>query len=99
VCGVSIRGWTVMTASVLAYALAQLSTLSAEPTVAVAAIAALLALAVAVHLLAGVWSAVPDPAHRGMTLRDLARDRRLPRLLDPDAAGRPRPRAPTRHLG
>jgi hypothetical protein len=87
----------VLTASVLAYA--QLSTLSVEPTVALAAIAALLAMAVAVHLMAAAWPAVTDPARRGTALRDVARDRRLPRLLDPDAAGHPRPRAPTFHLG
>ena len=30
-------------------------------------------------------------------LRDSVRPRRLPRLLDPGAAGRPRPRAPSAH--
>jgi hypothetical protein len=37
-------------------------------------------------------------AQGGAPLRARARDRRVPRSLDPDAAGRPRPRAPSLHL-
>jgi hypothetical protein len=52
--------------------------------------AALLAVAAAAGLpvLPSVRSAAPGPVQR----RD--RTTRVPRLLDPDAAGRPRPRAP-----
>ena len=35
------------------------------------------------------------PAASGVGLAARARIRRLPRLLDPDASGRPRPRAPS----
>ncbi|MFI7545881.1 DUF6412 domain-containing protein [Actinoplanes sp. NPDC049599] len=36
-----------------------------------------------------------QPATAGVGLAARARSRRLPRLLDPGAAGRPRPRAPS----
>ncbi|MEH0975211.1 DUF6412 domain-containing protein [Micromonospora sp. CPCC 205546] len=36
-------------------------------------------------------------AGRPAALRARARRRRVPRQVDPDAAGRPRPRAPGRH--
>lgn len=58
---------------------------------AVAAAALLLVLAAA--------GGIPVPAFRaatgGVALAVRARSRRLPRLLDPAAAGRPRPRAPS----
>ncbi|MBM7082774.1 hypothetical protein JQN84_09530 [Micromonospora sp. MMS20-R2-29] len=36
----------------------------------------------------------PGTGRRAAGLRDRARRRRVPRQVDPDAAGRPRPRAP-----
>ncbi|WP_328343391.1 DUF6412 domain-containing protein [Micromonospora sp. NBC_00421] len=38
----------------------------------------------------------PGLGRRAVGLRDRARRRRVPRQVDPDAAGRPRPRAPGR---
>ncbi|WP_307854373.1 DUF6412 domain-containing protein [Micromonospora sp. C31] len=52
---------------------------------------ALLAVAFAAHV-AGVVDA--PRAGRSAALRARARRRRVPRQVDPDAAGRPRPRAP-----
>jgi hypothetical protein len=52
----------------------------------------------AIVLAKAVAPPAPSPAgaaRRGAVLRDRARHRRLPRLLDPDGAGRPRPRAPS----
>ena len=56
--------------------------------------------AIAAALLVALAAAgVPLPARRphaaGVALAVRSRIRRLPRLLDPDAAGRPRPRAPS----
>ncbi|MGC5329962.1 DUF6412 domain-containing protein [Micromonospora sp. DT62] len=78
-----------------AYALAHLTLLADRPAglLAGAALAAvaLLAVALAAHA-AGV---VDTPrAGRAAALRARARRRRVPRQVDPDAAGRPRPRAP-----
>ncbi|MEU2610336.1 DUF6412 domain-containing protein [Micromonospora sp. NPDC007271] len=78
-----------------AYALAQLTVLADHPAalLAGAAVAATLLLAV---LLAARVRVLPDrPGGRQATaLRARARHRRVPRQVDPDAAGRPRPRAP-----
>lgn len=81
-----------------AYALAHLVTAATQPAelLAGAAVAAatLLAVAVAVHLVTA-WPGAANAARRGRTIRDRARRARIPRQLDPDAAGRPRPRAPS----
>jgi hypothetical protein len=61
----------------------------------VVAAALLLAVALAVASLPDVRT---PSGHLGRTLRERARRRRLPRAFDPDAAGRPRPRAPSLHL-
>ncbi|MFG2056930.1 DUF6412 domain-containing protein [Micromonospora sp. NPDC048930] len=81
-----------------AYALAQLSLLADRPAtlLAGAAVAAALLLAA---LLASRVRALPDPpgGRHATALRARARGRRVPRQADPDAPGRPRPRAPGRH--
>ncbi|MEU5724021.1 DUF6412 domain-containing protein [Micromonospora sp. NPDC047738] len=77
-----------------AYALAQLTVLADRPAalLAGAAVAAALLLAV---LLAARVGVLPEPGARHATaLRARARHRRVPRQVDPDAPGRPRPRAP-----
>lgn len=65
--------------------------------VASAALAAagLFAVAIAAHVAAGSLARASRPApSRAVAVRARIRDRRLPRLSDPDAAGRPRSRAP-----
>ncbi|WP_432900242.1 DUF6412 domain-containing protein [Micromonospora matsumotoense] len=78
-----------------AYALIGLTLLADRPgdLLAGAAVAAL--------LLVVALAARPRPTtgpgcgrRRAVGLRDRARRRRVPRQVDPDAAGRPRPRAP-----
>jgi hypothetical protein len=60
------------------------------------AAASLLAAAIAVHLAVSRLSGAQHTARvRTATLGDHARRVRLPRLRDPDAAGRARPRAPS----
>ncbi|MEU6078446.1 DUF6412 domain-containing protein [Micromonospora sp. NPDC047074] len=80
-----------------AYAFTHLTLLADRPAglLAGAALAAvvLLALALAVHA-AGAGAPRGD---RAVALRARASRRRMPRLVDPDAAGRPRPRAPGAH--
>ncbi|SCL13222.1 DUF6412 domain-containing protein [Micromonospora inyonensis] len=56
-------------------------------------VALLLATTVAV-LVTVVGAAGPQAVRRARSLRERARRRRVPRQLDPDAPGRPRPRAP-----
>ncbi|MEV7230479.1 DUF6412 domain-containing protein [Polymorphospora sp. NPDC051019] len=81
-----------------AFALAQFAAHSAHPAELLAGatvvVAALLAVAVAVHLVVAGPRGADESTRTGATLRERARRRSLPRLLDPDAAGRPRPRAP-----
>lgn len=80
-----------------AYALAHVVTVAARPSELLAgavAVAALLAVAIAVHLVGGARGTAGELT-RGLTIRERARRARVPRQLDPDAAGRPRPRAPT----
>lgn len=79
-----------------AYALVGLTLLAERPgdLLAGAAVAAALLLVV---LLAARPRAASGPGtgrRRAVGLRDRARRRRVPRQVDPDAAGRPRPRAP-----
>jgi hypothetical protein len=86
----------VLVTGTWAYALAQLTALADRPAtlLAGAAVAAALLLAT---LLALRVRAVPGPrrsARHATALRARARGRRVPRQVDPDAAGRPRPRAP-----
>ncbi|WP_326562790.1 DUF6412 domain-containing protein [Micromonospora sp. NBC_01796] len=80
-----------------AYALAHVATVATRPSELLAgavAVATLLAVAIALHLVSGPHGTA-GAATRGLTIRDRARRARVPRQLDPDAAGRPRPRAPT----
>lgn len=78
-----------------AYALAHLALLADRPAglLAGAALTAvvLLAAVLALHAVVGVGA---PRAGRAAALRARARRRRVPRQVDPDAAGRPRPRAP-----
>ncbi|WP_246016983.1 DUF6412 domain-containing protein [Micromonospora pisi] len=87
----SVVGWW-------AYALAHVVTVATQPSelLAGAAVAAatLLVIAVAVRLV-GTVPGAGNAARRGLTIRERARRARIPRQLDPDAAGRPRPRAPS----
>jgi hypothetical protein len=59
----------------------------------------LAAVAAALLVVLAAAAVIPLPALRptaaGVGLAARAKVRRLPRLLDPDAAGRPRPRAPS----
>ncbi|MFI7605792.1 DUF6412 domain-containing protein [Micromonospora sp. NPDC049366] len=77
-----------------AYALTQLA--ADRPAVLLAGaalgVAALLAAVLAARAL--VLGTAPGVARRATGLRARARDRRVPRHVDPDASGRPRPRAP-----
>jgi hypothetical protein len=80
-----------------AYAFAQFAALSTYPAESLAgaavAVAMLLAVTITVRL-ATRLPAATDSARLASTLRDHARRGRVSRQLDPDAAGRPRPRAP-----
>ncbi|MFY1668428.1 DUF6412 domain-containing protein [Plantactinospora sp. WMMB334] len=85
----------------LAYALIQLGTptgplVESLAGAAVLAAASLIAIALAGRLPAGPDAAV-DRTRRSATFRQRSRRLRTPRQLDPDAAGRPRPRAPSVH--
>ncbi|MFC4021674.1 DUF6412 domain-containing protein [Micromonospora sp. GCM10011542] len=79
-----------------AYALAQLTLLSERPAdlLAGAALTALLLLTALLAARVVAHSGGPGAARRWAGLRARARSRRVPRQVDPDAAGRPRPRAP-----
>ncbi|MDW5330521.1 DUF6412 domain-containing protein [Plantactinospora sp. KLBMP9567] len=85
----------------LAYALVQVGAptgpaVEALAGAAVLAAASLLAVALAGRLPA-VRDADVDQAGQTATIRQRSRRFRTPRQLDPDAAGRPRPRAPSVH--
>jgi Family of unknown function (DUF6412) len=81
-----------------AYALVQLTLLADGPAALLAGAAVAAALLLGVLLAAGVRALPEPPGGRLATaLRARARGRRVPRQIDPDAAGRPRPRAPGRH--
>ncbi|MFI7573597.1 DUF6412 domain-containing protein [Micromonospora sp. NPDC049497] len=56
---------------------------------------ALVAALLTVHLAAA--AVAPRAGRRASRLRAWVRRRRVPRQVDPDAAGRPRPRAPGAH--
>ena len=61
-------------------------------------LATVVAAAVLITLAAAVLRLPAPPPAAGLVSAARRRiTRRLPRLLDPDAAGRPRPRAPTAH--
>ncbi|MFI9640826.1 DUF6412 domain-containing protein [Micromonospora sp. NPDC051925] len=79
-----------------AYALTGLTLLADGPGDLLAGAAVVAALLLVV-LLAARPRPATGPAYgrrRAVGLRDRARRRRVPRQTDPDAAGRPRPRAP-----
>ncbi|MEV0428398.1 DUF6412 domain-containing protein [Micromonospora sp. NPDC050495] len=88
-------GVLVAVTSAWAYALAQLTLVADRPAalLAGAAVAAALLLTV---LLAARVRVLPEPpgGRHAIALRARARGRRVPRQVDPDAPGRPRPRAP-----
>jgi hypothetical protein len=67
----------------------------ALPTVPLAAVATLLALAVLAQVMLPVGPDQRPALALGAVLHARARRRRLPRAIDPDSAGRPRPRAPS----
>ncbi|MFC4147068.1 DUF6412 domain-containing protein [Micromonospora mangrovi] len=79
-----------------AYALAQLTVLADRPVevLAGAAVAAALLLATLLAFRVRGVPGAPRSGQRATALRARARGRRVPRQVDPDAAGRPRPRAP-----
>ncbi|MFI6822072.1 DUF6412 domain-containing protein [Micromonospora sp. NPDC050187] len=80
-----------------AYALGQFVVLADRPVelLAGAAVGAALLLATLVAVLVtAAGTAGPQAGRQARSLRERARRRRVPRQLDPDASGRPRPRAP-----
>ncbi|SCL41373.1 hypothetical protein GA0074692_6283 [Micromonospora pallida] len=86
-----------LTTWVWAYALSQVVVLADRPAelLAGAAVGAALLLATVVAILVtAVGPAGPRAVRQARSLRERARRRRMPRQLDPDAPGRPRPRAP-----
>ncbi|MEU1363401.1 DUF6412 domain-containing protein [Micromonospora zamorensis] len=78
------------------YAFAQLTLLAGRPAdlLAGAALTALVLLAVVLAARVHDRSGAPGAEPRWAGLRARSRGRRVPRQIDPDAAGRPRPRAP-----
>jgi hypothetical protein len=93
-----VPGFVTIVAGVWAYAYAQFAAVSGHPAELLAAAATLLAVAVTLRLVARLRLPTDDPARLGTRMRERARRARVPRQLDPDAAGRPRPRAPTAPL-
>lgn len=88
-----------MTATALwAYLLAQVAERSTHPAELLAgaavAVAALLTVAIAGQFLSWPYR-TGDPGRLLATARQRIRQGGVPRQLDPDAAGRPRPRAPS----
>ncbi|NES16963.1 hypothetical protein G3562_24615 [Micromonospora sp. PPF5-6] len=82
--------------SAWAYALAQLTLVADRPAavLAGAAVAAALLLAALLASRVRALPGGPGAIRHATALRARARGRRVPRQADPDAAGRPRPRAP-----
>ncbi|MEV4658509.1 DUF6412 domain-containing protein [Micromonospora sp. NPDC049301] len=80
------------------YVFTQLTTLAARPAdlLAGAALTALVLLAVLLAARMSGRSGASGIGRRGTGLLARSRGRRVPRQVDPDAAGRPRPRAPGR---
>ncbi|MFF5175529.1 DUF6412 domain-containing protein [Micromonospora sp. NPDC000089] len=82
-----------------AYALTGLTLLGQHPAdllAGAAAVAALLLTTLLAVRAGAVRPGAPRVGRRAVALRARARGRRVPRQVDPDAAGRPRPRAPGR---
>ncbi|WP_405104967.1 DUF6412 domain-containing protein [Micromonospora sp. NBC_01405] len=80
-----------------AYALTHLIVLADRPAELLAGAAVAAAVLLAVVLAGRLPMAAGPPARaarHGVGLRERARRRGVPRQVDPDAAGRPRPRAP-----
>ncbi|WP_258398274.1 MULTISPECIES: DUF6412 domain-containing protein [Micromonospora] len=77
-------------------AYAQLTVLAGRPVdlLAGAALTALVLLAVVLAARVHDRAGAPGAGPRWAGLRARSRSRRMPRQIDPDAAGRPRPRAP-----
>ncbi|WP_428963760.1 DUF6412 domain-containing protein [Micromonospora fluostatini] len=77
------------------YLLTQVTLLADRPAEALAGAAVVAAVLLATLLTARPGTDRPRrSARRGIALRERSRRRRVPRQVDPDAAGRPRPRAP-----
>ena len=85
----------VTIAGLWAYALGQLAGLSTQPAELLAGAAVAVAALLALYLVARLDVPVEDPGHRASTMRQRAHRAAVPRHRDPDAAGRPRPRAPS----
>lgn len=87
-------------AGIWAYAHSLTALSSVPPThllaMAAASVALLMATALAVRLTAGRHVTDADPLRPGRRGLRRGQWRRIPRQLDPDAPGRPRPRAPGR---
>ncbi|MEU4676842.1 DUF6412 domain-containing protein [Micromonospora sp. NPDC023737] len=81
-----------------AYACTQLAMLADQPAglLAGAALGAAMLLATLLAAAALLLDVAPHAGARATGLRARSRSRRVPRQLDPDAPGRPRPRAPGR---
>ncbi|GAA4576090.1 hypothetical protein GCM10023176_46740 [Micromonospora coerulea] len=92
-------GLLMAVAGTWAYALAQFTVLADRPVelLAGAAVAAALLLATLLALRSRALPGAPRSGRFAAALRARARGRRVPRQADPDAAGRPRPRAPGPH--
>ncbi|MCM0675880.1 DUF6412 domain-containing protein [Micromonospora phytophila] len=76
-----------------AYSLTQLTVLADRPAELLAG-AALVLLAALLAVQVALAGGSPRVGRRAVALRASSRRCRVPRLVDPDAAGRPRPRAP-----
>ncbi|WP_347813034.1 DUF6412 domain-containing protein [Micromonospora sp. KC213] len=89
-------GLLVAVTGLWAYALAELTLLANRPAELLAGAAVVAALLLTARL--ATCPRLPGGLARGVrratVLRERARRRRVPRQVDPDAAGRPRPRAP-----
>ncbi|MDG4767559.1 DUF6412 domain-containing protein [Solwaraspora sp. WMMD406] len=96
----AVPGLLVIITACWAYAYAVLGLAVTHPahlvTVAAVSAAALLVVAIAVRTGLRPGPAYVDPTPLRVGLRQRARHSRIPRQLDPDAPGRPRPRAPGR---
>ena len=89
----------VLVTGTWAYALAQLSVLADRPAGLLAGATVVAALLLATLLACRVRAVpgAPGVGRHATGLRARARCRRVPRQVDPDGAGRPRPRAPGVH--
>jgi hypothetical protein len=92
-CGRSVVGMLLLGFWVFAALQSPAPGSSSQLVLGLAAVAAALLVVLAAAAVIPLPALRPAAAGAGLAAR--ARVRRLPRLLDPDAAGRPRPRAPS----